>query len=211
MKIKEIMGTIDCYYSNKIIQYGPTPKGVDWNSLESQIVRFEQISKVIKKEKFKITDVGCGYGKYFEFLKESYTMVEYLGIDLSEEMINQSQKLYGDFVNVTFKKMINISDILVTDYIVSSGIFNVKFNYSEVEWLNYILKTLKEFDKKSTCGFSFNMLSNYSDKEHMRNDLYYADPLFIFDYCKKNFSKKVSLLHDYGLYEFTIIVRKEIQ
>ncbi|MBM3138043.1 MAG: class I SAM-dependent methyltransferase, partial [Chloroflexi bacterium] len=30
----------------------------------------------------------------------------------------------------------------------------------------------------------------------------------LFDYCKVNFSKNVALLHDYKLYDFTIIVRK---
>ena len=54
------------------------------------------------------------------------------------------------------------------------------------------------------------MLTKYSDKEYMRDNLYYADPLFIFDYCKRNFSKQVALLHDYGLYEFTILVKKDI-
>jgi len=65
-------------------------------------------------------------------------------------------------------------------------------------------------NQKSKRGFSFNMLTKYSDKEYMRDDLYYADPLFILDFCKRNFSKNVSLLHDYGLYEFTILVRMEI-
>ena len=34
--------------------------------------------------------------------------------------------------------------------------------------------------------------------------------LFFFDFCKRNFSRNVALLHDYGLYDFTIIVRKNI-
>jgi hypothetical protein len=44
----------------------------------------------------------------------------------------------------------------------------------------------------------------------MRPDLYYADPRAIFDHCKRTFSRWVALLHDYGLYEFTILVRKEV-
>ena len=63
-------------------------------------------------------------------------------------------------------------------------------------------------NKKSEHGFSFNMLTSYSDKEYMRDDLYYGDSCHFFDFCKKNFSKNVSLLHDYNLYDFTIIVRK---
>ena len=42
----------------------------------------------------------------------------------------------------------------------------------------------------------------------MRPDLYYADPCFLFDYCKTHFSKDVAILHDYGMYDFTLIVRK---
>jgi hypothetical protein len=60
----------------------------------------------------------------------------------------------------------------------------------------------------SKKGFAFNILTGYSDPERQRADLYYADPLFFFDYCQKNFSRFVALLHDYPLYEFTILVKK---
>ncbi|REM56201.1 class I SAM-dependent methyltransferase, partial [Mycobacterium tuberculosis] len=49
---------------------------------------------------------------------------------------------------------------------------------------------------------------SYSDASKMRDDLYYADPCALFDLCKRRYSKSVALLHDYGLYEFTILVRK---
>ena len=45
--------------------------------------------------------------------------------------------------------------------------------------------------------------------ERMLADLYYADPCALFDHCKTKYSRNVALLHDYGLYEFTLIVRKE--
>ncbi|KAQ37574.1 hypothetical protein AJ39_03274, partial [Mycobacterium tuberculosis MD14844] len=60
----------------------------------------------------------------------------------------------------------------------------------------------------SRRGFSFNCLTSYSDASKMRDDLYYADPCALFDLCKRRYSKSVALLHDYGLYEFTILVRK---
>ncbi|MNE88029.1 hypothetical protein D3C80_1852890 [compost metagenome] len=60
----------------------------------------------------------------------------------------------------------------------------------------------------SRKGFSFNCLTSYSDLEYMRDYLYYGDPCFYFDYCKRAFSGQVALLHDYGLYEFTLLVRK---
>jgi hypothetical protein len=63
-------------------------------------------------------------------------------------------------------------------------------------------------NEKSKAGFAFNVLTKYSDVEFMRKELYYADPCFLFDYCKRAFSKNVALLHDYNQYDFTLIVRK---
>ena len=70
------------------------------------------------------------------------------------------------------------------------------------------LGMLDRLNALSARGFAFNMLTKYSDAERMRSDLYYADPCFLFDYCKKRYARRVSLLHDYPLYEFTMIVRK---
>jgi hypothetical protein len=59
----------------------------------------------------------------------------------------------------------------------------------------------------SLKGMAFNALTSYSDPEFMKPDLYYPDPLQVFDFCKRNLSKQVALLHDYGIYDFTILVR----
>lgn len=61
--------------------------------------------------------------------------------------------------------------------------------------------------QNSVKGFSFNLLSTYADWKE--NHLFYGDPTYFFDYCKRNFSKKVFLLHDYPLYEWTIGVDLE--
>ena len=53
---------------------------------------------------------------------------------------------------------------------------------------------------------AFNLLTNYVD--YKDEDLYYADPTYYFEYCKNQFSKNVSLLHDYDLFEWTIIIKK---
>ena len=74
------------------------------------------------------------------------------------------------------------------------------------------MQTLRNMDKLCSKGFSFNMLTKYSDTDRMaeRPDLFLGDPLLYFDFCKRNFSRDVALLHDYGLYDFTILVRKDI-
>jgi hypothetical protein len=75
------------------------------------------------------------------------------------------------------------------------------------EWERYVSETLERIATISRKGFAYNMLTMYSDPERMRDDLYYADPHQYFDQCRTRFSRKVALLHDYGLYEFTLLVR----
>lgn len=203
----KILENINHYYTDKIKMHGATPKGVDWNGEESQFIRFEQLSKIINKDIFSINDIGCGYGKYFEYLQNRFLNFNYYGFDLSQEMIKNAKSLYSN-KGGGFMQVDNLKNIEKADYSVASGIFSVKMEHNESEWLSYILATLEEMNEKSIKGFSFNMLTKYSEKEYMRDNLYYADPLFIFDYCKRNFSKQVALLHDYGLYEFTILIKK---
>lgn len=196
------------YYTNKINLYGATYKGVDWNSLKSQQKRFEQLLKICQtSSKFSLNDLGCGYGALFEYMLKRNSNCTYIGYDLSTAMINKATERYSDYPNCKFL----IGDKLIkSDYTVASGIFNVKMDINIDLWVKYVYETINLMNKASIKGFSFNALTTYNDKKLTRKDLYYLDPCEIFDYCKRKISKNVSLLHDYGLYEFTILVRKSI-
>ena len=139
-----------------------------------------------------------------EFLDGKGVEFQYLGFDISEEMVENAKELYGDKYRFTT----SLTEIDIFDYAIANGIFNVRLDCSEEDWIKYILKTLNDLNARSKRGFSFNVLTKYSEREYMRDYLYYADTTLLFDYCKKNFSRNVALLHDYDLYEFTIIVRK---
>ena len=95
----------------------------------------------------------------------------------------------------------------LADYTLASGIFNVKQATPDEEWRRYVIETIEDLAALSIRGFAFNALTHYSDADRRRLDLYYADPLELFDYCKRRISRFVSLLHDTPLYEFTLLVR----
>ena len=208
MKSSEIKDKVSEYYTDKLNQWGPVPRGVDWNSGESQETRFEQLLKVCDVSKpFSINDLGCGYGALYGFMADRGYDFEYHGYDLSEVMIEKARSLYGEKENSHFKQ----SDVLEeADYTTACGLFNVKMDIGSKEWEAYMLGVLDKINLASRKGFSFNALTRYSDKEHMKENLHYSDPCFYFDYCKKNYSKHVALLHDYPLYEFSILVKKDI-
>jgi len=197
------------YYTSKLTEHGETPKGVDWNGEESQTIRFQQLCEIIDTQHtFSINDLGCGYGALYDFLVHKYKDFSYLGVDVSEDMIRASMQRYQGKSNARFDHADKPDKI--ADYGIASGIFNVQMGRSDEEWRTYLEATLDILDRTSRVGFAFNCLTSYSDADKMRDYLYYADPYWLFDLCKRRYSRNVALLHDYDLYEFTILVRKKI-
>lgn len=207
MKEPYRMRDIQKYFSEKFSSFGPTPMGLDWNSEESQIVRFDQISKIIESSSpYSIIDYGCGYGAFYNYLTSKGHQFEFFGYDIVSEMIKTGEQIHQGATNCHLTD--NSKFLKTADYVVESGIFNIKLNACNDEWTEHVIATLNKFNQLSRKGFAFNMLTKYSDKDFMRDILYYADPCFYFDLCKTRYSRNVALLHDYEIYDFTILVRK---
>lgn len=204
--MKDILKSVEELYSNNLDKYGITSKAVGWNTEECQHLRFEKLLQFIPRDvHITVNDLGCGYGAFFSFLDiNGYLVDKFYGYDISAKMLEKANEVIG---NDTRVELIN-SPVLThkTDYSFVSGIFNVKCDADERSWLDFILLTLDNLNENSTKGFSFNLLTKYVD--FTRDDLYYADPSYFFDLCKIKYSKKVNLVHDYDLWEWTLTVIK---
>lgn len=204
-----LLGEVKRYYTAKLAEHGATARGVDWNGDEGQMLRFEQLVRIIGAQKdFSVNDIGCGYGAMFAFLRQRYASVDYNGCDISAEMVAAGQAQFGEDPKVTF--VVGADPVRLADYGFASGIFNVRLERTDSEWQSYMIETLDLIARTSRHGFSFNCLTSYSDAERMRPNLYYASPSEVFDLCRQRYSRNVALLHDYGLYEFTILVRNNL-
>jgi SAM-dependent methyltransferase len=196
------------YYGDKIARHGASPAGVDWNGVESQFLRFDVLSRVIDFSKpFSILDYGCGYGAFLTYLRtKAEGPFEYFGYDISGEMLKQAIAHHGPSPSCAWIDTIpNESSF---DYVIASGIFNVKMDVSNEAWEGYCKQTWDSINQHSKKGFAFNMLTTYSDKEFMKDSLYYGSPEEVFRHCRSNYSKRVLLDHSYPLYEFSIMVTK---
>lgn len=207
-KIDNVLTKVKDLYTNSLKKYGINSKSVGWTTKEGQILRFSKLCEIIedKDTPFTANDLGCGYGALYDYLIENkFNIIQYNGYDISEDMLETAKKLIGNDNKV---KLFNAKKLsTIADYSFASGIFNVKFEADENEWKLFVEDTLKNMNKYSLKGFAFNALTSYV--EYRETHLYYADPLYFFDFCKRNFSKKVSLLHDYDLWEWTILVKKD--
>jgi SAM-dependent methyltransferase len=198
------------YFQEKLRAHGATHYGVDYNSTESQERRFFELTRLFEPAReYSLLDFGSGYGGMYDYLLRLGHRPRYVGYDIVPEMAARGRELHPGNPDCRFTD--TLADVPVLDYAVVSGTFNMKLSSGYEDWTEIILEALRQMNAHASRGLAFNMLTKYSDADRMagRPDLYYADPLFFFDYCKRHFARNVALLHDYGLYDFTILVRKE--
>jgi SAM-dependent methyltransferase len=205
---RRILESVERYYSGRFAEHGPTARGVDWNSTESQEIRFAQLARACPSDQaFTLLDYGCGYGALLPFLRESGFAVDYTGFDLSPAMLEHARTCFAGEEGVRFA---SAEDALEpADVVVASGVFNVRLDVAAESWHNYVLSTVRRLSVLSRRAFAFNCLTSYSDPERMRSDLYYGDGPSFFNFAKRELGREVALLHDYGLWEWTLIVRKD--
>lgn len=199
------------YFEERLTTHGATARGVDWNSETAQELRFSQLGKVINPARpFSLLDYGSGYGALAGYLlRMGYPMERYIGYDVLDSMVVKAREVFASSPQCAFTSQ--FGDLIPVDYTIASGIFNLKLDTSFEQWTDYVVQELHKMNDLSQKGFSVNFLTKYSDKEYMRPHLYYADPCYLFDYCKTHFSRNVALLHDYEVYDFTLIVRKTVE
>ena len=152
---RELLEEVSTYYTKKVLQFGTTPAGVDWNSYESQELRFQQLLKIIKNpsEHFNFLDYGCGYGSLFKYMQPRFKDFDYLGYDISEEMIKTASEMYRPTEHMQWKT--SLSDTDKKDYVVASGILNVKQGTPGELWEGFVIDTLNELNRFSVKGFAF--------------------------------------------------------
>lgn len=194
------------YYTACLREHGPGPRGVDWNSADSQVLRFRQLLRIAEgAPHVDINDYGCGYGALVDELTADGRPFTYFGYDAAPDMVEALKRRHEGRPNVAASA--DRADLQPRAYTVASGLFNVKQDTPADVWWTYILRTLDDIAAVSRAGFAFNVLTAYADADRMRPDLYYADPARVFDHCMRRYSRRVAILHDTPLYEFTVLVR----
>lgn len=200
-----VLDDVARYYAAKLAAHGPTPQGVDWNSAASQELRFTQLLSICDDRSASILDYGCGYGALAARLRHDGYVGDYMGFDLSLDMVDVARATHRALRRCRFTS--DSMELVPAAYTLASGIFNVRLNFTTDQWEGHVLRTLEEMARLSKRGFAFNMLTRYADADRMRPTLYYADPGAWLTYCLDRFSRHAVLMHDSELYEFTILVR----
>ena len=89
-------------YNKRFLEFGPLPEASMWYSKKRQFARFDiildQIKLISQNNKISVSDIGCGYGAFLEFLSErKYSRkLHYYGYDVSHEVVKFCQKKYSN-------------------------------------------------------------------------------------------------------------------
>lgn len=204
---KTLTGIRDLYAGN-LAEHGLSSKSVGWKDDWSHLLRFERLARIVDRDgsDYTVNDWGCGYGAMFGYLDRlpGARLREYLGYDISQEMIDAA-KAHCDPARSRFMLGPEVTE--EADYSFVSGTFNVKLQASDADWDAYVKRHLSAIYAKSRKGLAFNLLTSYVDWK--AENLFYADPNGFFDFCKRHLSRHVTLVHDYALFEWTILVSRE--
>ena len=96
MTFDAITEKVGRYYSGRLREHGATARGVDWNSEESQVLRFTQLARVLPtREAYSVIDYGSGYGALVPFLDSLGSEFDYQGFDVSNDMVEKARLEHG--------------------------------------------------------------------------------------------------------------------
>ncbi len=196
-------------YERQLAIHGPDPKAAFWKDGERQTRRYQILSRLFapddRRGGITVTDFGCGYGAFFDFLKDRPVMngSRYIGVDLSAKMIDEARRRIDDPRATFHRHMILTED---TDYTFVCGTYNMNLGADRGEWADYVKASLKQLWSRTRRGLGFNMLSVGAVQQFP--GLYYAEPDEFLGFCAENLGPDVSLSDDRPLPDWTIFVRR---
>ena len=199
------LAAVERLYSEGLDQHGASPRSVGWKDAASQRLRFAKLAALLPADgaPISVNDLGCGYGALFAFLDElpGVTLERYYGYDISAAMLDRARQA----TDARAELIRAAAPTQTADWSFASGPFNVKDESSDAAWEGYVHDCVRSLAERSRRGFAFNLMTTFVD--YRQDNLYYADPGAFFAFCKREISPYVTLVHDYPLYEWTMLVR----
>lgn len=212
------------HYERSLSEHGATARGMDWENEERLKIRFEAMIRSLgaRPKQFSVLDVGCGSGLLADYLLgEGYSIgkgrgeradksstVRYTGVDASAKMIEAAGRRHPEirFSVCDATRLREEFEEGEFDFVVSNGLFTLKNETTTEEMDQFFNTVLRQMYDCCRIGIAFNVMTKHVDFEVPH--LYYRDPGEVLEHCVRHLSRRISLHHDYPLYEFFTVVRR---
>lgn len=192
-------------YAQRIAKFGTERSVLSTGTLQREIERYDRLTSIgiLDSDGTVVLDVGCGLSNYFEYLISKKFTGDYIGIDVSLEMLEISKLKFPKNLYICGQLEEVKSKVKEVDFIISSQTFNRKLHFSDnYEEIENFIKSAVDIAR---CGVAFDLMTDHVDFFEEKH--FYYSPERIFQFCKKEF-KKVNLLHDLEGFEFVIQIKK---
>jgi len=200
---------INTFYSNNMKKkgYGKERHNfVAWLSLYNQEIRFQKLLEIGVRNGDTILDFGCGLGDLYGYTKKINLDINYIGVDINEDFINNAIEHYNDYLNdnVKFYAINTIDDVQESyDWFLASGAFTFKFKLKD------IVNITEKAYYKSKKGVAFNLLKNKYVKRYIDHQgISDYNPDYIKKLFEKYFNKEIEIVLDYIKDDFTVYIKK---
>jgi Methyltransferase domain len=198
---------VAAYFTEALQTHGATAQGVGWRDQESQELRFSKLIQITRgSKKGRLVEVGCGWGALALWAAREGFDFEYIGYDISTEMISAARSNCQGLTKASFE--LGAGPFAPADWIVASGIFNVRLDTPDAAWRKQVDDTIDAMARSARLGFAINFLTGFSDEGRKEAYLYYPYPGEMLDSIMSRHGRTTIIMHDYPLYEFTILVYK---
>lgn len=198
-------------YDERFLEHGDDNKALGWPSRADNFQRLLTMFGLFDgrphKEIRRVLDFGCGLGHFAKWLIERGISCAYTGLDINPAFVEFCQKKYPDlpFLNLDILQNGDFSLLPEFDYIIANGVFTEKLDTPWDEQWEYFRSITKRLWTRTRHGLAFNVMSPVVDEE--RDDLFHVPFDKMATFIKRDLpSRKFTLRHDYGLWEYTVYV-----
>jgi SAM-dependent methyltransferase len=199
------------HYEQCLARHSATPRGVDWPNGADLAARFGVMLELLAQTSGRpaLLDLGCGPGLLLDYLAATggVDRVRYRGIDLSSAMIDAARVRWPmhefecrDIVAAPLPEQ-------SVDIVIMNGVLTERISLS-VEAMTAMAKSLVAAAFRiARVGIAFNVMNAHVDWE--RADLFHWRFDALADFLTREVSRHYAFRADYGLYEYTCLVRRK--
>jgi len=137
-----------------LMQHGYHPHSLLWSNTEVQELRFKILADIGIGRGDSVLDVGCGFGDFADYLKRQGKAVEFTGIDVSEELLQEGQKHFPDLKLIQGDLFDFNPAPQSYDYVTLSGALNRKYDGAS----DYTFQLITRMFETCKKGIAFNLL-----------------------------------------------------
>jgi SAM-dependent methyltransferase len=183
---------------------------VDWPSGADLATRFGVMLELLAEagERPELLDVGCGPGLMLDYLSatDNIARVQYRGIDLSSAMVELARTRWP-------RHEFSCRDIVAAplpeqsvDVVIMNGVLTERVSL-DIETMTLLAQSLiAAAFRVARVGIAFNVMNAHVDWQ--RDDLFHWPFDALAGFLRREVSPNYMLRADYGLHEYTCIVRR---